>query len=226
VTKRTTTVLVVDDHTMVAAGLTAILEDEPDLRVVGHADTASSAVTMAAALRPDVVMMDFRLPDARGADGVAAVLQASPDSAVLTVTASREDDALDAVVEAGAMGFVRKDAGADELVAAVRTVAAGGAHFSRAGVARLVRVGRGAGRQTLSPREVEVLQALADGASIGKIAGTLHLSHHTVRNHIRSAMGKLGVHTTLEAVIRAARAGFVDIRGEGESRGASRSASG
>lgn len=207
-----TTILIVEDHAMVAAGLAAILDDEPDLHVVGRADSVASALPLAAALRPNVIMMDFRLPDAPGADGIAAVLRASPESTVLTVTASREDEALSAVVDAGAMGFVRKDAGTEELVAAVRTVAAGGGHFSRAAVAKIIHSRQDGHRPTLSPRELEVLQALADGASVGHIAGLLHLSQHTVRNHIRSAMGKLAVHTSLEAVIKAARAGLIDIR--------------
>jgi DNA-binding NarL/FixJ family response regulator len=214
VTERATTVLIVEDHAMVAAGLAALLGDEPDLRVVGQADSVASAVSMSAALRPDVVMMDFRLPDSSGGSGIAAVLRASPGSTVLAVTASREDEALTAVVDAGAMGFVHKDAGADELVTAIRTVAAGGGHFSRSAVARIVQGRRDDDRRSLSGREVEVLQALADGASVGQIATTLHLSQHTVRNHIRSAMGKLGVHTSLEAVISAARGGLVDIRAQ------------
>lgn len=210
----TVSVLVVEDHKMVAAGLVAVLEDEPDLRVVGHAATAERAAAMAAALRPDVVLMDFRLPDARGADAILAVLGACPTTRVVTVTAFREDEALSQVVDAGAMGFVRKDADTDELVSAVRSVARGEAHFSRAAMAAIVRERReGATHTHLSTREVEVLQALADGRSVAQIAGTLHLSQHTVRNHIRSAMGKLGVHTSLEAVVHAVRAGLVDLGG-------------
>lgn len=213
----TISVLLVEDHKMVAAGLAAVLDDEPDIDVVGQAETATRAASMAAALRPDVVLIDFRLPDAHGAEAISAVLAASPSSRVITVTASREDEALSQVVEAGAMGFVRKDADAEELVSAVRSVARGEAHFSRAAMAAIVRDRRdGMAHQQLSAREVEVLQALADGRSVAQIATTLHLSQHTVRNHIRSAMGKLGVHTSLEAVVRAVRAGLVDL-GEGVS---------
>lgn len=212
VSERTVKVLIVEDHRMVAAGLAAVLEDEPGISVVGQADTAGRAASMAAALNPDVVLMDFRLPDMRGADAITAVSRSCPTSRVLTVTASREDEALEQVVDAGAMGFVGKDAAAEELIAAVRSVARGEAHFSRAAMATIIRRRReGATRQALSDREVEVLQALADGASVTEIAGSLHLSQHTVRNHIRSAMGKLGVHTSLEAVLHAARSGLVDI---------------
>ena len=110
------------------------------------------------------------------------------------------------------MGFVRKDADAEELVSAIRSVAHGEAHFSRSAMAAIVRERRdGPSHQQLSGREVEVLQAMADGRSVAQIAAALHLSQHTVRNHIRSAMGKLGVHTSLEAVVRAVRAGLVDL---------------
>lgn len=208
------TLLIVEDHKMVAAGLAAVLEDEQGIHVVGSAESVARAVSMAAALQPDVVLMDFRLPDARGGAGIAAVLASSPGSRVVTVTASREDEALAQVVEAGAMGFVRKDAPAEELVSAVTSVARGEAHFSRAAMASIVQGHRGPpARQPLSGREVEVLQALADGNSVSQIAATLHLSQHTVRNHIRSAMAKLGVHTSLEAVVHAARTGLVDIGG-------------
>jgi DNA-binding NarL/FixJ family response regulator len=213
-TAGTVSVLIVEDHQMVAAGLAAILEDEPDITVVGRAATVAKAVSMASALRPDVVLMDYRLPDARGGEGISAVLQASPSSRVLTVTASREEEALSQVVSAGAMGFISKDAPGEVLVSAVSSVARGEAHFSRAAMASIVQGQRTSPEgSTLSAREVEVLQSLADGRSVVQIAADLHLSQHTVRNHIRSAMARLGVHTSLEAVVRAARAGLVDIAG-------------
>jgi DNA-binding NarL/FixJ family response regulator len=212
----TVTILIVEDHKMVAAGLAAILEDEPGMTVVGHADTVAKAVAMASALKPQVVLMDFRLPDARGAEGITAVLEASPTSRVLTVTAAREDESLGQVVAAGAMGFVRKDSSGDELISAVMSIARGEAHFSRSAMAAIVQGQRSDGaRPMLTQREVEVLQELDDGHSITEIAASLHLSQHTVRNHIRAAMAKLGVHTSLQAVVQAARAGLVDISGSG-----------
>jgi DNA-binding NarL/FixJ family response regulator len=217
--ERRWTVLIVEDHSMVAAGIQALLEDDPDISVIGRAATVAEACSLAGQTRPHVVLLDFRMPDLSGADAVRAILGALPDVAVLTVTASTEAEALEPVVRAGAMGFVRKDADADELTMAVKTVAAGGAHFSRTAMSRLVQIQSGAeGKPVLSPREIEVLQLVADGSPIAKIASELHLSQHTVRNHLRSAMTKLGVHTTLDAVVHAARARLVDLRmTEGEA---------
>lgn len=210
------TVLIAEDHQLVSDGLAALLEGAGDVTVVGQAGTAERAVSMAVALSPDVVLMDYRLPDSRGALGIQGVLRACPRTRVLVVTASREDEALAAVLEAGAMGCLHKDADAEDLLTAVRAVAGGEAYFTRAAMAAIVLARRqGAAHQSLSPREVEVLQALADGRSVARIAGDLHLSQHTVRNHIRSAMARLEVHTALEAVVHAVRAGLVDIGGTG-----------
>ena len=210
------TVLIAEDHQLMSDGLAALLEGAGDVTVVGQAGTAERAASMAVALSPDVVLMDYRLPDSRGALGIQGVLRACPRTRVLVVTASREDEALAAVLEAGAMGCLHKDADAEDLLTAVRAVAGGEAYFSRAAMAAIVLSRRqGAAHQALSPREVEVLQSLADGRSVARIAGDLHLSQHTVRNHIRSAMARLEVHTALEAVVHAARAGLVDIDGNG-----------
>lgn len=205
-------VLIVEDHLMVAAGLTAMLEDEPDLEVVGQAATVAAAVDAVTELRPDVVMLDFRLPDGQGADAISAVLGADPEVKVLTVTAHSEAEALGPAVTAGVMGFVRKDAPGDELLTAVRTVAAGGAYFSRDAMALIIRGQRPeTAGPAVSDREVEVLQFLADGLAIPAIARELGLSQHTVRNHLRAVMAKLGVHTSLDAVVHGARAGLIDL---------------
>jgi DNA-binding NarL/FixJ family response regulator len=209
----TSTVLIVEDHLMVAAGLAAMLEDEPDLEVVGQAATVEAATDAVRRLRPDVVMLDFRLPDGEGAPAIAAVLTANPDVKVLTVTAHSEAEALGPAVSAGVMGFVRKDAPGDELLQAVRTVAAGGAYFSREAMAQIIAGQRPrAAGPAVSDREVQVLQCLADGLAIPAIARELGLSQHTVRNHLRAVMAKLDVHTSLDAVVHGARAGLVDLR--------------
>lgn len=207
------TVLIVEDHRMVAAGLAAMIEDEPDLTVVGTAARLAEAVTAVAEVAPDVVLLDYRLPDAQGPDAITAILAAAADVKVLTVTAHTEAEALGPAVSAGSMGFVRKDAPGDELLLAVRTVAAGGAFFSRDAMALLISSGRPDDeRPVVSEREVQVLQSLADGLTIPAIAARLGLSQHTVRNHLRGAMAKLDVHTSLDAVVHAARAGLIDLR--------------
>lgn len=207
------TVLIVEDHRMVAAGLAAMIEDEPDLTVVGTAARLAEAVTAVAEVAPDVVLLDYRLPDAQGPDAITAILAAAADVKVLTVTAHTEAEALGPAVSAGSMGFVRKDAPGDELLLAVRTVAAGGAFFSRDAMALLISSGRPDDeRPVVSEREAQVLQSLADGLTIPAIAARLGLSQHTVRNHLRGAMAKLDVHTSLDAVVHAARAGLIDLR--------------
>lgn len=207
------TVLIVEDHRMVAAGLAAMIEDEPDLTVVGTAARLAEAVAAVAEVTPDVVLLDYRLPDAQGPDAITAILAAAADVKVLTVTAHTEAEALGPAVSAGSMGFVRKDAPGDELLLAVRTVAAGGAFFSRDAMALLISSGRPDDeRPVVSEREAQVLQSLADGLTIPAIAARLGLSQHTVRNHLRGAMAKLDVHTSLDAVVHAARAGLIDLR--------------
>jgi DNA-binding NarL/FixJ family response regulator len=119
------TVLIAEDHQLVSDGLAALLEGAGDMTVVGQTGTAERAASMAVALSPDVVLMDYRLPDSRGALGIQGVLRACPRTRVLVVTASREDEALAAVLEAGAMGFLHKDAHAEDLLTAVRAVAGG-----------------------------------------------------------------------------------------------------
>ncbi|GAB2677077.1 response regulator [Thalassiella azotivora] len=206
------TVLIVEDHAMVAAGLAAVLDDDPEIRVIGTEHDLAGACRRLRTAPADVVLLDFRLPDGRGGDAVDELLSAAPDAHVLTVTAVPEAHALAEVVAAGAMGFVRKDARPDELLRAVKAVGAGGAWFSREAMARIVRLRQGtSSRPALSGRETEVLQALANGVPVPRIADDLHLSQHTVRNHLRSAMTKLEVHTSLDAVVRAAREGLIDL---------------
>lgn len=208
-------VLFVDDHKMVADGLAALVGDEPGLEVVGVADRMASALAMTTELTPDVVVMDFRLPDSNGADGTRLLRALEHPPQVVVLTASEDDRVLRDALAAGCCGFLTKGGDVDTLVEAIRAAAIGESVFSPDVVRRLARVRHtvASGVDSLSARELEVLNALAAGHGTTEIARTLQLSEHTVRNHVRNVLAKLGAHTKLEAVVIAARAGLVDVGG-------------
>ena len=210
-----TTVLLVDDHPLFLDGVRAALSTAPDIEVVGEAHTAAQAVELAATLAPDVVLMDLNLPDGSGIDATRAVAAASPDTHVLVITMSADDDAVVAAMRAGARGYVVKGAGRHDLVHAVVTVASGGAVFSPTVAARLSTYFSGLADQPgremfpqLSGREREVLDLMARGLDNRRIARALFLSDKTVRNHVSSVLTKLGAPDRAEAIARARRAGL------------------
>lgn len=206
-------VLVVDDHEMVAQGLIGVLASMADIEVVGMAGTVRDATELAARLAPDVVVMDYRLPDGDGVAATAAIRREQPDTAVVMVTASTHDTVVAAAIEAGCVAFVSKTRAAKEVVAAVRAAARGDVAFPASALARLQATGASGRARTLTPRELEVLQLLAEGASTGQVADRLFLSPSTVRNHVQNVLTKLDVHSKLEAVTTAVREGIVDIPG-------------
>ena len=198
-------VLVVDDHPVVRAGLTALLSVQPDLRVVGEAADGTEAVRLTAELAPDVVLCDLRLGD--GPDGVE--FTRSVESAVLILTTYDHDADLVRAVEAGAAGYLLKDADPADIVAAIHAAARGdtvlGPHLTRR-VTDAMRVRRA----ELSARELEVLGLVAHGLSNRDIARRLVLSEATVKTHLNHAFGKLGVDSRTAAVAAARRAGLLD----------------
>jgi DNA-binding NarL/FixJ family response regulator len=211
----TWTVLLVDDHPLFVDGVRAAVAGEADLEVVGEAHDAAGAEELVSRLRPDVVLMDLGLPDRSGIDATRAVLAAVPTVRVLVMTMSTDDDAVVAAMQAGARGYVVKGAGRDDLLSAVRTVAAGGAVFSPAVADRMGAYFRGLaaapGREVfpqLTEREREVLGMLARGLDNRRIARELFLSDKTVRNHVSSVLTKLGVEDRAEAAERARNAGL------------------
>lgn len=210
-----TTVLLVDDHPLFLDGVRAALSGRPDIEVVGEAHDRRGAVEQAAALRPDVVLMDLNLPDGSGIDATREILAAAPGTGVLVVTMSADDDAVVAAMRAGARGYVVKGAGRADLLQAVATVAAGGAVFSPTVAARLGTYFSGLAAQPgrelfpqLSEREREVLDLVARGYDNRRIARELFLSEKTVRNHVSALLGKLDVADRSEAITRARRAGL------------------
>ena len=201
-------VLIVDDHRVVREGLQAFLDVQDDLEVVGEAADGAEAVARAEALRPDVILLDLRMP---GADGVAALheLAARGNPArVLVVTSFTEPAAVLPAVRAGAAGYVYKDIDPPALAAAIRSVHLGHT-LLHPDVARLLAAGSptdGAGR--LTPREREVLAEIGRGRSNREIARALGLAEKTVKTHVSAILAKLGVQDRTQAALHAVRAGL------------------
>jgi DNA-binding NarL/FixJ family response regulator len=226
-------VLIADDQALARSGLRVILEAEPDIAVVGEATDGRAAVEAAQRLLPDVVLMDVRMS---GMDGIEAtrLLAAGADGGgpgVLVLTAFDADDSVDEAIEAGAHGFVLKDAQPEEMAFAVRTVAAGGAFLSPSVMRRRLRDftwGRRpprAHRETLAgltDRERDVLRQLSYGMSNREISRALNVAETTVRTHMVHLLTKLGVRDRVRAVIFAYEAGLVRAGGERSSAGVSR----
>lgn len=214
-----TRVLLVDDHPLFLDGVRAALAGDSELEVVGAAEDHASALEQSALLQPDVVLMDLNLPDGSGIDATRDLLAARPTVRVLVMTMSADDDAVVAAMRAGARGYVVKGAGREELLQAVRTVAAGGAVFSPGVADRLGAFFSGLAAQPareafpqLTEREREVLELLARGYDNRRIARELFLSDKTVRNHVSNVLARLDAPDRSDAIQRARRAGMGEAR--------------
>lgn len=205
-------VLIVEDHQVVAEGLAALINDQKDMTVVGTAGSVAESITRAAELEPDVVLMDFRLNDGTGADAGAGIRRIRPDTRLIFLSREDSDVARFAALEAGASAFIHKSKAAQEVVDAIRKVAAGGTLITPRSIAALLSKRREVESQLerLTAREKEVLRMMAEGTSSRDIASRLGISYTTVRTHIRSLGGKLGVHSKLEAVIKARELALVE----------------
>lgn len=200
--------VVADDHPVVRSGLVGLLGAEPDLAVVGEAGDGDEAVRVALATRPDVVLMDLRMP---GTDGVAATARLRdglPETRVLVLTTFETDADILRAVEAGAAGYLLKDAPTAELVAGVRGVARGETVLAPGVARRLVTQVRG-GRDVLTPREVEVLAGVARGWSNARIGSELFISAATVKTHLLRVFAKLDVDDRTRAVTVALERGYL-----------------
>jgi DNA-binding NarL/FixJ family response regulator len=200
-------VLVVDDHALVRRGFRRMLEDDPGIRVVGEASDGHDAVEAAATLRPSVVVMDFALPSMNGAVATRQILKANPETAVLILSMHSEPAYVRTCLEAGARGYLLKNAMDLELVAAVKQVASG----ARVLDPRLGSLAQSEEEPSLTTRELEVLQLIVNGKSNKEIATVLGLSANTIAVHRANIMQTLGIHNTAEMVVYAIRKGLVSI---------------
>ncbi|MFF3609803.1 response regulator [Streptomyces sp. NPDC002463] len=218
-----TRVFLVDDHEVVRRGLRDLLDDEPDLEVVGEASTAAHALARGPALRPDVAVLDVRLPDGDGISVCRELRSRMPGLACLMLTSFDDEDALLDAIMAGAAGYVLKQIKGSDLVSAVRTVATGQSMLDPATTARLMRslrdpvVAKAPEDErlaVLSERELSVLELIGQGLTNRQIAKRLYLSEKTVKNHISRLLGKLGVERRVQAAVIAAQVHEHDADGK------------
>lgn len=206
-------VLVVDDHPVVRAGLVGLLEVEADLEVVAEAGDGAEALAVVQALRPDVVLMDLRMPRLDGAAATEAILAALPATRVLVLTTYDTDGDILRAVEAGATGYLLKDTPQAQLVEAVRSAARGETVLAPSVAARLVSRLRSPAADPLTPREVEVLAAVARGLSNAEIGRALFIGEATVKTHLLRVFAKLGVDDRTRAVTVAMERGILPAPG-------------
>lgn len=200
--------LIVDDHPVVRAGLAGLLSDEPGFEVVGEASDGEQAVRLAAALRPDIVLMDLRMPGVDGVEATARITGAG-DAKVLILTTYESDDQILAAIEAGARGYLLKAAPQAEIVAGIRSVAAGQSALSPQVAVRLVERMRRPDQAVLTPRETEVLRLVATGHSNKQVATALGIGESTVKTHLLKVFEKLGVADRTRAVTLAMERGLL-----------------
>jgi len=206
-------VFLVDDHQLVRSGLKALIDAQEDMSVVGEADDGLSGLRGAAELLPDVVVMDLSMPGLGGIDATQQLMELSPRSKVLALTAHDEREYIEMVMAAGASGYVLKRSAADDLVRAIRALAAGGVYLDPAmaatAVAPLRRNADAAVAARLSERESEVLRSIAEGHAVKDIAATLAISTRTLETYRARAMEKLGLKTRADIVRYALQRGWL-----------------
>ena len=215
-------VLIADDHEIVRQGLRAFLELDPALDVVGDATNGRQAVRLAHRLRPDVVLMDLSMPELDGIAATQDIRRELPDTKVLVLTSVLEEASVRGAVRAGAIGYLLKDTRAPELRQAIKAAAAGQVQLSPAAAARLMREVTAPERlDALTEREVKVLRLLARGSANKQIARDLGIAEKTVKTHVSSILGKLGVQSRTQAALYAGRVGLVrlDALSEADTNG-------
>jgi DNA-binding NarL/FixJ family response regulator len=207
-------VIVVDDHPVVRHGLVSMLHWEKDIEIVGEAADGREALRLILELRPDVVLLDLRLPGMSGVDVMRQAHPQAPEVRFLVLTTYYTDEYIGPALAAGAHGYLLKDVTPEELAQAVRLLMRGGAPLEPRVAARMLELASDERREDeLSPRELEVLQLLAQGASNKAIAGQLALAENTVKSHISRIFDKLDVQNRAEAVTTAIKRGLLTIDG-------------
>ncbi|HEU5317067.1 MAG TPA: response regulator transcription factor [Chloroflexota bacterium] len=215
-------ILLVDDHHLVIEGLRAVLSTDPDLDVVGEARTGREAIGAVELLKPDVVLMDIRMPDMDGIAATRHVKQAAPQTSVIMLTMYENPDYLFDAVKAGASGYVLKDVAGPDLLEAIHTVVEGGSLLNQEVVGKFLRqlaadaqtqpaqpLAAGVGPERLTPRELEVLQLIAGGLSNKEIGARLSVSVATVKTHLEHILQKLQVSDRTQAAVQAVTRGLL-----------------
>jgi DNA-binding NarL/FixJ family response regulator len=217
-------VMVADDHALFRKALKAVFEDETDIDLVGEANDGEEAVTMAAELVPDVILMDVRMPKLLGIEATRQISAAQPATKIVMLTVSDEEEDVFEAIKAGASGYLLKEVDPTEIAEAIRQIQGGHSLLSPAVASKLVsefasiskRSDERAQRPSLTDRELEVLRLAADGLTNRQIGRRLQISENTVKNHIRNILEKLHLHSRMEAVLYAVREELIDLGGTGE----------
>ena len=202
-------IIIVDDHVLFREGLAAIVRSESDFEIVGQAGTVQEAIESVRSLKPDMVLMDFGLPDGTGADATRVILKEAPECKIVFLTMSEEDEDLFAAIRSGAKGYLLKNMRPATLVSTLRSVQKGESALSRSMTLRLMeelartREPQRPGEPTLTRREMEVLRELASGFSNSEIAEHLFISENTVKYHVHSILEKLNLSDRRDAALYA-----------------------
>jgi two-component system nitrate/nitrite response regulator NarL len=213
-------VLIVQDHPLLASALARVLEGQPDLAVSGVSASGADAVKSAALKRPDVVLMDFRLPDVTGPEAARMIQSEHAEAAIVFHSADESETALLDAVDAGATAYLTKDATADQIIEAVRKASRGEVLIPVELFARAIARQRGVVtkkrehdqlKSEFTPRELDIIHLLAEGLDTTAMSNSLGIAPHTVEWHVRHVIEKLQVHSKLQAVIAAARKGLIEL---------------
>jgi len=210
-------VLLADDHTLMRRGLRLIVEQQPDLVVVGEAEDGRQAVALSASLKPDVAVLDIGMPNLNGIEAAKQITDGESDAAVVILSMHADETYILRALKAGARGYLLKDSAESDLVRAIRSVAEGKSFFSPAVskvmledyVKKLQRTGSEDSYDLLTPREREILQLVAEGKSNKEVANLLHLSVYTVETHRANIMEKLKLKSVPELILYAVRKGII-----------------
>ena len=210
-------ILLADDHTLIRSGLRLLVEQQPDLTVVGEAEDGRAAVALAASLKPDVAVLDIGMPNLNGIEAARQITEGEPRTAVVILSMHKDETYILRALKSGARGYLLKDSAESDLVRAIRSVAEGKSFFSPTVskvlledyVRKLQRAGGEDSYDLLSPREREVLQLIAEGKSNKEAANILHLSVYTIETHRANIMEKLKLRGVPELILYAVRKGII-----------------
>jgi len=200
--------MLVDDHALLRTGVANIINQEPDLEVIAEAGDGVEALEAWERHRPDVMLLDLRMPRMEGVEVVRRIRERDPRALVIVLTTYDTDDEIERALKAGAKAYVLKDVSAEDLVSSIRTVLAGKTYIAPAAAAKLAE---GVTRVQLTPREMATLRLMADGKANKEIASALDISERTVKTHLGHLFDKLGVTSRTEAIKVATRRGLVRL---------------